>query len=141
MISKLTPRAAFATLSVLLLIGAALGISMRSHRRSADEPRRLLRQAKEVAVAAEAKQPSRALRTDADATRESSSGDTSRARLNQITDASGKPAGYAARLQEPLKEGELAELRLPEGGTVVISAPSSDAQPLPASDPPHSSTP
>ena len=141
MISKPTQRVAFATLSVLLLIGAALGIFMRSHRRSADEPRRLLQQAKQAAVAEEAKQPARAVRTDADATRQSSPGDASRARLDQITDSSGNPAGYAARLQEPLKEGESAELRLPEGGTVVIGAPSSEAQPFRASSPPHSSTP
>jgi hypothetical protein len=52
-----------------------------------------------------------------------SSGETIRVNLTAVKSATGKEVGSALRLQQPLKEGETASLKLPGGGQIVIQGP------------------
>jgi hypothetical protein len=52
-----------------------------------------------------------------------SSGEAIRVNLTAVKSATGKEVGSALRLQQPLKEGETASLKLPGGGQIVIQGP------------------
>ena len=52
-----------------------------------------------------------------------SSGEEVTAQFGALGDTSGRVRGYTPRLGQRLKEGETADLALPNGGKIVVSAP------------------
>ena len=71
----------------------------------------------------------------------SSSGPVIQADLTDLKSASGRTVGFAPRLQQPLKAGETASLKLPGGGRVEIQAPPPGAPVLPSTSTPPGSQP
>jgi hypothetical protein len=110
----------FMAIAALVALAATglLAVSWLTARRE-DNSQELLRQA----VGTDAARPRFVTGKTTRVEGTSSSGRVIQGELTTLKSATGRTVGFVPRLQQPLKDGETASLKLPGGGQIVIQGP------------------